>query len=580
MDLIANQSRGLQTAWLLSTLGSKASSRGKIIRKDDLLKILIPKLCTELIEYHRDRVGVNIRFSSNVLHGISILYGSKIAQVLSEVTHVQLRLQNTYIHLSTGSSEQFWKQDKVHTLKRSEFLENDQAFQVECDFMPRLQISGLGLDELPDVKRRKLEIAEYDLREFSIFDTTSGADASTITGLDHFALAIDQQTDANFDNIDFSIHDNELGAPEDNEHVNLQFNEDGEILEIQEQEIVRSSLDIEIEHSRRCDDSLQMSDELDVAQDLQPQEDLNSTIHELTIENAEDHERLGEAPHPLTSSSFRIPKRKLVIDDTTNLTRDFIINHHDNYATIMNYRSSNISTGRKLQQVYQHLNSTRFRPWASGSSSRHLNSSSIEETINRTMGIFHRTEIMANEASEQARNSQVLMEIERSRVLPSDDLSQDLEDLGQRDLEDLNFDAAMLDLDFDLERSRDEEDDGDEDELFHQSSSLGVSSDGDDLQPHLIPRLKKLVKYFIQRLVELGKASDSQEKEYYLNFKELVPVRYNNEVNTKKIAAGAFSSILFLANKSLVSIDADRQGIEDITLSSSSDINLTLHKLE
>ncbi|KAI5961567.1 hypothetical protein KGF57_001692 [Candida theae] len=604
MELIANQSKGIQTAWLLSTLGSKASSRGKIIRKDDLLKISIPDLCTELIEYHhRDGSEVNIRFSSNVLHGISILYGSKTAQVLSEVTQVQLRLQSSFLYMATRPNDQLVKRGRANSLKRSEVLGNDQAFQVGWDLMPQSQLSGLGFDvdddDEPEVKRRKLEIAEFDLREFSIFDSTTGVDTGCITGLGHFALAIDRQTDANFENVELSMHvdnnKNNNNSDDDHDHVNLQFNEDGQILETEELEPGIdhiSSVDIEVEHSRRGVDLWQIT-ELSQQED---NDDVNATLHDLSFQQEDGLEGRGTNLQPTTRRSFRVPKRKLVTDENISLTRDFIINHHDNYTTIMNYRAFNVpfGRGRQLQQVYQSLNSTRFRPWVNGSSVRNFNSSSIEETINRTMGIRHRTEIMAHEASEQARNSQVLMEMERSRMLPSDDdLSHDLDQVDLRGVEndETNFDAAMLDLDFDLDGSRgegdgkndddkDDDDDEDDDDSFHQSSSFSLSSDGENLQPHLIPRLKKLVKYFVQRSVELGKAADSQEESYHLTFKELVPVRYNNEANTKRIAAGAFSSVLFLTNKNIVSIDvkSDTSTTNELFLSKSNDIHLTLYR--
>lgn len=581
MELTTNQSRGLQTAWLLSTLGSKASSRGKLIRKEELLKILIPELCNELIEHYRDGAGVNIRFSSNVLHGISILYGSKIAQVLNEVTHVQLRLQNLYVQLTTRQNDLLVKREGARCLKRSEVLGNDVAFHVEWDLMPQLQIQGLEMDDLPNAKRRKLEIAEFDLREFSITDRTTEADSTSASGLGQFALGIDDQTDANFDNMNLSIQSDELGNDDVNEHVNLQFNEDGEILEIQEKEPKNahtSLVDIQIEHSRRKEDSLQLVDNNGMANGLGSEEGINADLHDFTFDTEEENERQEFDPEPRTAPKFDVVKRKLVIDEHITLTRESIINHHNNYATMMNYRTLYMPQQRRVQQVYQQLNLIHFRPWANGNSVRDFNSSSIEESINRTMGIFHRTGIMANEASEQARNSQVLMEVERSIVLQSDDLSQDLEEIGHRDIEDaeMNFDAAMLDLDFNLDGSRVEEDEEDG-EFFLQSSSLSLASGEHNLQPNLMPRLKKLVKYFIQRLMELNKPTDSQQREYHLTFEELVPVRDNYEVNSKKIAAGAFSSILFLINKSMMSIDVDLHAWPETSLLKSSDINLTLH---
>lgn len=581
MELTTNQSRGLQTAWLLSTLGYKASSRGKLIRKEELLKILIPELCNELIERYRDGAGVNIRFSSNVLHGISILYGSKIAQVLNEVTHVQLRLQNAYIQLATRQNGQLVKREGARCLKQSEVLRNDVAFHVEWDLMPQLQIQGLEMNDLHNAKRRKLEIAEFDLREFSITDGTTGADSTSATGLGQFTLAIDGQTDANFDNMNLSIQSDEPGNDDVNEHVNLQFNEDGEILEIlkKEPKNARTSLVvIEIEHSRRREDSLQLVDNNGMVNGLESEEGINADLHDFPFDTEEENERQKFDLEPRTAPIFRVLKRKLVIDGHITLTREFIINHHDNYATMMSYRASCMPQQRRVQQVYQQLNMIHFRPWANGNSVRDFNSSSIEESINRTMGIFHRTGIMANEVTEQARNSQVLTEVETSRVLQSDDLSQDLEEIGHRDIEDaeMNFDAAMLDLDFNLDGSRVEEDEEDE-EFFLQSSSLSLASGEHNLHPNLMPRLKKLVKYFIQRLTELNKPTVSQQKEYHLTFEELVPVRDNYEVNSKKIAAGAFSSILFLINKSIVSIDVDPHAWPETSLLKSSDINLTLH---
>jgi len=589
MDIITNQSRGLHTAWLLSTLGSKTSSRNKIIRKDDLLNILIPELCKELINCHRDSIaGVNIRFSSNVLHGISILYGSKITHVLSEVTHVQLRLQNAYFQLSTKRCDQLMKHDGARGLKRADFLENDYAFYVEHDLMQLCDVSGLEIEDNPDTKRRKLEIAELDLREFTIFDNTGEVTSTSGgAGLGPFGVAIDDHMEMDFSEASLALP-NAHRRLVDDELVNLQFNEDGEILEIGQPEVTTDlSLLVgkEVELSRRLleDDSVERVASYGGSHSTE-EENFDVAVQDLVFQAGASPERQHPNLQATGSTSFRIPKRKIVIDENTSLTRESIINHYDSYATIMKYKSSFVPQRRQVQQVYQELNMTNFRPWANGNNGiRNSNSSSIEESINRTMGIFHRTEIMANEASEQARNSQLAMEVERSRILQSyddDELSGNLEEIGHRNSDgvETHFDATVLDLDFNFDdESRLEEREQEGDGALVESSSFSLSSDDKNLQPNLTPRLKKLIKYFVQRLVDLGKSNNSQGKECVLTFTELVPVRDENEINTKKIAAGVFSSILFLANKNIVSISVEPHKRTEINLVRSDDIKLTLH---
>ncbi|KAI5969518.1 hypothetical protein CANMA_001586 [Candida margitis] len=591
MDLVTNQSKGLQTAWLLSTLGSKTSSRSKIIRKDDLLSISIPKICNELINFHRDNnTGINIRFSSNVLHGISILYKSKTMQVLTEVAHVQLRLQNAYRQLQTGQNDQFAKPNGTRAiLKRSDYLENDFTFHVGSDLMPRLELPECGMADSPEVKRRKLKIAEFDLHEFSLFDSTTEDNTTSVTGVGPFALVLGNQADANLEDFELSTHNHELGKyKDDGERINLQFNEDGDILEIQGQDMedVRgSSEDIEIEQSCRTmeDVSLELHARDGIVEDIKNQKSFHDDSSDLNFQVTRRYERHGTESRSAVApvGLFSVPNRKLVVDENICLTRESILTNHDNYATIMNYRASLIPQRRQLQQVYQELNVTNFRPWTNGNTGYNFNSSSIEQSINRTMGIFHRTEVMVNEASEQARNSQLQMEVERSRLLEDTELNDDLEDVAQRETDEagMNFDANILDMDFNFdETSKEEEDEEDENDIFLPSSSFSLSDGENNLQPNLMPRLRKLIKYFIQKSMELGKSVDSQEKKYQLTFKELVPLRDNEEVNTRRIAAGVFSNVLFLANKNIVSISVEPQGIESwkSSLSKPNGINLAL----
>ncbi|KAI5966533.1 uncharacterized protein KGF55_000842 [Candida pseudojiufengensis] len=270
MEVISNQPSGIQTAWLLATLGSKVSSRNKIIKKDNILNISIPNICKEVINQFEQQqpqeqpiqpVNKNIKYASNILYGLSILYKSKISYILNDLNYIQLKLlnnlklnkqvvTNSIITNSINNS-------KTGGLKRSRFFENDESFDIKIDFLPNLNLDETIPQIITNVsenqqhvspsKRRKIEIARFDQLDFPIFNqstttlnsTTTNATTTTNTALT-FALSLSEQENREVDNFLNSpielnqIDDDEIlngrNLNENNDELsNIQFNINDEL---------------------------------------------------------------------------------------------------------------------------------------------------------------------------------------------------------------------------------------------------------------------------------------------------------------------------------------------------------------
>lgn len=90
-NLTASHSNlNVATAWLLSTLGSRNSCK-KVLKKDILTTSII-ETCKVMTNSQ-----IPLRFSSNLMYGVTLLYRQKVDYFYSDVSLVLSRLQRDLI---------------------------------------------------------------------------------------------------------------------------------------------------------------------------------------------------------------------------------------------------------------------------------------------------------------------------------------------------------------------------------------------------------------------------------------------------------------------------------------------------
>ncbi|CAK9438393.1 uncharacterized protein LODBEIA_P26170 [Lodderomyces beijingensis] len=582
MELVQASSSGLHTAWLLATLGSKASTRNKMVKKDDILKVSIPDLCQELL----DKEESNIKYCSQILYGISILYKSKISYILNDINYIQLRLQNSHHFFTHFNPEQL--QTTRIPKKNSRFYENDSTFHVNLDFTPLADLERIGIEfdkgEDPAAKRRKIEIAEFDRSDFPAFH---GSLPPAVEGL-AFALSLNEEETREVDAfMDAPIdldnpHEQSFKEPNgENQNLNLEFDEDGHLQEIDNRELLDDPMgagnpDFDLEVSR-------LDGEGEADHDPNHERSESAAEQEFYLSTNTVSEQLRAANERSTierqnQNQNQNQNHRLRVDSESIVSRNELMKSHLNYiATMLSRRMP--SQLHTVKEVYKEHNNqtTTLRPWQR---SNNLQFPVLEDSISRTVEMHRRTEIMAGEASEQARNVQEA-ETERHRF-SSDNLFGG-EDAELRD----PFNEGMLEMDFNSEL---------EQELVHQPrDDLNQSSDrirgspscsnfgSQGMADSLTARLNHFMEYFACKSLELN-TFDAVENSYRLKFSDLAPPRAGRresglEPVSKRLCTNAFASVLILATNGLLTIETNPLALER-NLLGPDDIKLTMQRDE
>ncbi|KAF7908199.1 uncharacterized protein EAF01_003954 [Botrytis porri] len=87
-EILTSRKHGIATVWLVATLGSKSSTK-KITRKA-ILDVDVKKACNTIIE---PDAPMALRLQSNLLYGVSRVYGQQVGYVLSDTIHVEQNLR-------------------------------------------------------------------------------------------------------------------------------------------------------------------------------------------------------------------------------------------------------------------------------------------------------------------------------------------------------------------------------------------------------------------------------------------------------------------------------------------------------
>ncbi|KAF7952545.1 uncharacterized protein EAE97_002042 [Botrytis byssoidea] len=87
-EILTSRKHGIATVWLVATLGSKSSTK-KITRKA-ILDVDVKKACNTILE---PDAPMALRLQSNLLYGVSRVYGQQVGYVLSDTIHVEQNLR-------------------------------------------------------------------------------------------------------------------------------------------------------------------------------------------------------------------------------------------------------------------------------------------------------------------------------------------------------------------------------------------------------------------------------------------------------------------------------------------------------
>lgn len=141
--VVANE--GFSQAWLMATLGNKATKRKTL--KKDLIELSIPNVCQSVSGL--PGTGNRLRLSSNLLYGLALIYRHKVSYMASDVESVFDRIK-TYIPTATQATQLTVAQKS--RVPRG-LLTDDPHFDIQTDFAPLCvpSLETLGLGDLPDL---------------------------------------------------------------------------------------------------------------------------------------------------------------------------------------------------------------------------------------------------------------------------------------------------------------------------------------------------------------------------------------------------------------------------------------------
>ncbi|KAG7660757.1 rec8 [[Candida] subhashii] len=613
MEAIQDKASGLHTAWMLSILGSKQK-----VQKKDLVNTSIPELCDELTRISNEQ---NFRYSSRILHGISIIYKSKVNYFLNDSIYISTRL------LSMNKLANFTTMEvNIHTgqiIPQKRTLDNDPGFNIEHDLVPPLPDGDEDVLE-ERVTRRRLEIQRNDLELFpdiSVDGNNSAFNNETST----FALYVSRQSTDE----DEGIHGYfERSLDITMNSADFEFNSEGEIIDngVEEaQEIQDIELDLDLSDPNHHDDNVNRDNAETIMQDFvleevaeDPQQGdqhgngesiSNDPNFQISTSNGNQTTSVEQVVLNRTAATRQkqIPKQALRIDEDIKLSNSQMIIMQNEYETRMTTywkkKKVNSIDSREealFQQIIneRNLNSTAY--------STFINRLILPEEIARTaqpplrrsellanesmstmaleLGVANRTSFLVEADSEQGR--EVVRNQEEIAVHHNEDfeVGSDFEEQG--DLPPLTNEIFNLSFEVGKSRSSTMTQTTNSDPIFNVSD-LQVDHD-------LNPQLSRFYKYSKMKSLEIGEKFESSTyglnklgdtdlpptstAEYSkISFADLVPgkdksITIGETPVKRKHAASSFFSLLALSCKNLVHIEAEP--VDEYKVGSASSINV------
>ncbi|AET40518.1 Rec8p Ecym_6126 [Eremothecium cymbalariae DBVPG len=231
-----NGQSGISIAWLLSNFGSSAATvtsvasngglTGSKCKKKDIINLSIPDTCQVI---SKTGVEMPLRFSSNLLYGVTVCYSKKTDFILSDVVQIKGQLQRKLFGLESQLRQNrgvAMEGRQKEVVGAQEFLNDDPLFDIG-------QWCNLRFDVGNDNgERQKKEIKQQDFlqevnnNDESFLDNRSVAGGGRMRTMDDDLGSIDM--DLNFD-IDDLVSDDggrqdELGSETSDENSKFELN--------------------------------------------------------------------------------------------------------------------------------------------------------------------------------------------------------------------------------------------------------------------------------------------------------------------------------------------------------------------
>lgn len=344
---------GLQTAWLLATLGSKMNKKNI---KKEILQICIPQVCNELLQVSREK---NIRYSSNLLYGISLMYKSQMNYFMNDISLVKTRLRKDFLlrNFDSYNTDEMLTTIKIdmnsgkNSYNPNIFLENDPAFNIEIDLFPLLDLTQ---DE-PLRKQRKLQIHNYDQKLFpelqASLETYTISQQHDILFDKHFQTIDDflnkdlQQFDDSISDVEksFRTRERELNRYagsnklESADHsLDFQFNNEGIIIE---DDVNNMEIDEGMIELINFNNQPMVTHELDSIEDRVIENDKDFQLHTDTNQAVKNSNLVLIHPSKETQNKFF----RIIIDDPIRIPSIELIKQMNSYKDLMLY-SKNINS--------------------------------------------------------------------------------------------------------------------------------------------------------------------------------------------------------------------------------------------
>lgn len=185
--LLKSSDHGVATAWLLSTLGSR--SKYKNICKRDVLTSSIPSTCNII-----KNSPIPLKFSSNLMFGIVLLYRQKVDYCFSDVIHTKTKIQRDLLfrglelkgldEADSGIHDEDTISTQSNSVKKADviYLKDDPLFNVDFDLVksfPLEEDEGSGSSQ--DFNLNKLMILDRDY-DHPVVSTICRFDDTMATG--------------------------------------------------------------------------------------------------------------------------------------------------------------------------------------------------------------------------------------------------------------------------------------------------------------------------------------------------------------------------------------------------------------
>ncbi|EGW35051.1 uncharacterized protein SPAPADRAFT_48102 [Spathaspora passalidarum NRRL Y-27907] len=551
MELIQDRSPGLEIAWMLATLGNKAA---KNRTRREINSLSIPKLCEELHEAY-SQYG-NIRYSSNILHGISIIHRHKVNYFYNDVSMVRDRLRQTNafrILMNTTSCS-----DTLVPSKRTHHLQ-DVNFRIDIDLSYPLED-----EEDRSGKRRRIKLQNDDSWGFTEANSTS-----------------------------------ELTQPEQSEQEAI----DQFIGRLEADQSIEMDIDFNLDGGNGV--------EADPERDQQPEADtavqnliddlILQTVGEANQENQQEASISNDPNfHLSTSNNFQtieettttVPYQKMKVDEETMLSRAQMIKAVEEYETRMVSKENQKSDeAKRLDAIIQAINFD-FSAY-SDYVHRMIFQNEYRNGRQLRRNSFLDNTLLSNKATTlMEEESELARRASRENLEDEPQLNLDLNNFQQVDIEVPRSQEDIFNISFG-------------DALRNSSSSraptertdISAYSDNSTTEKTTFGRqLRKFFKYtkdraqvlgakFISSDYGLNNLSEAREisglklnKEYsQILFSDLVPnntsaMELDEEPMIRKHAANSFSNILNLASRNLLAIQITPAGSFDLLQPSSIEI--------